>query len=79
MLGPLGIGFEGSQPRWEMGRVKKRIEAPKAVCLERNRGREAACRVPDFSIEHMAEAFEWPAGGKTWEAQDRTKRNCNNR
>ena len=47
------------------------LEAPTAVCLERNRHREAADRVPDFSIEHMAEVFEWPpCGGNTWEAQD---------
>ena len=42
------------------------------MCLERNRHRQTADRVPDFSIEHMAEVFEWPpCGGNTWEAQDR--------
>lgn len=52
--------------------VGVKLQAPTAVCLERNRRREAADRVPDFSIEHMAEVFEWPpSGGNTWEAQDR--------
>ena len=27
--------------------------------------------MPDFSIEHMAEVFEWPPStGKSWEAQE---------
>ena len=47
------------------------LEAPTAICLERNRYRDVADRVPDFSIEHMAEVFEWPPhGGNSWEAQD---------
>eukprot|EP00933_Yihiella_yeosuensis_P041726 TRINITY_DN3612_c1_g5_i2.p1 TRINITY_DN3612_c1_g5~~TRINITY_DN3612_c1_g5_i2.p1 ORF type:complete len:327 (-),score=73.61 TRINITY_DN3612_c1_g5_i2:187-1167(-) len=45
------------------------LESPKQVCLERNRGRPASGQVPDFSIEHMAEVFEWPKEtGTSWEA-----------
>lgn len=32
------------------------------VCVARNGARSAAARVPDFSIRHMAEVFEWPSG-----------------
>ncbi|CAJ1365384.1 unnamed protein product [Effrenium voratum] len=46
------------------------LQAPLDVCLERNQRRDLVARVPKFSIEHMAEAFEWPARGGTWEAQD---------
>lgn len=50
-------------------------KAPTAICLERNRCREGASQVPEFSIEHMAEVFEWPSTlGKTWEAQDEIKK-----
>ena len=47
------------------------LQAPEEVCLERNRLRDAHAKVPEFSIRHMAEVFEWPpeAGG-TWEAQE---------
>eukprot|EP00439_Symbiodinium_sp_Y106_P051350 s100_g6.t2 len=46
------------------------LQAPVDLCLERNKLRKPAAQVPDFSIQHMAEVFEWPpeAGG-TWEAQ----------
>ena len=46
------------------------LQAPVDLCLERNRLREPVAQVPEFSILHMAEVFEWPpeAGG-TWEAQ----------
>lgn len=47
------------------------LAAPKEVCLERNSGRAAASRVPDFSIHHMADVFEWPReSGESWEARD---------
>eukprot|EP00929_Paragymnodinium_shiwhaense_P120701 TRINITY_DN92724_c0_g1_i1.p1 TRINITY_DN92724_c0_g1~~TRINITY_DN92724_c0_g1_i1.p1 ORF type:complete len:330 (-),score=70.76 TRINITY_DN92724_c0_g1_i1:12-1001(-) len=46
------------------------ITACPSTCLQRNASREPLQRVPDFSIEHMAESFEWPAeGGKSWECQ----------
>jgi len=55
------------------------VKAPTAICLERNRRREGAAQVPEFSIEHMAEVFEWPSTlGKTWEAQDEMKKTEDN-
>ena len=55
------------------------VKAPTAICLERNRCREGASQVPEFSIEHMAEVFEWPSTlGKTWEAQDEMKKTEDN-
>ena len=55
------------------------VKAPTAICLERNRCREGAAQVPEFSIEHMAEVFEWPSTlGKTWEAQDEMKKTEDN-
>lgn len=45
------------------------LAAPTDACLERNRARDAAARVPDFSVEHMAEVFQWPrTEGGSWEA-----------
>lgn len=46
------------------------LRAPEDVCLERNRCRHGSNRVPDFSIKHMAEVFEWPrCPSETWEGR----------
>lgn len=46
------------------------LQAPLELCLERNARRPPASRVPDFSVRHMAEVFQWPSvDGKTWEAR----------
>jgi len=46
------------------------LQAPQEVCLERNAQRDGSQQVPEFSILHMAEAFEWPLiGGSSWEAR----------
>eukprot|EP00928_Gymnodinium_smaydae_P070878 TRINITY_DN54624_c0_g1_i1.p1 TRINITY_DN54624_c0_g1~~TRINITY_DN54624_c0_g1_i1.p1 ORF type:complete len:329 (-),score=62.96 TRINITY_DN54624_c0_g1_i1:48-1034(-) len=45
------------------------LTAPMELCLSRNSSREPSQQVPDFSIRHMAEAFEWPrSAGSSWEA-----------
>lgn len=46
------------------------LQAPQKVCLERNAQRDGSQQVPEFSILHMAETFEWPqTGGNSWEAK----------
>lgn len=45
------------------------LQASPEICLERNRARPPSGQVPDFSIRHMADVFEWPRlEGKSWEA-----------
>mmetsp|Transcript_40554 Transcript_40554/g.87497 ORF Transcript_40554/g.87497 Transcript_40554/m.87497 type:complete len:737 (+) Transcript_40554:3-2213(+) len=46
------------------------LTASAEVCLLRNASRIGTARVPDFSIRHMAEVFEWPSlEGTNWEAK----------
>jgi len=49
------------------------LSAPTSVCLDRNKSRDLASRVPDFSIQHMADSFEWPqdggVGDGSWESR----------
>jgi len=46
------------------------LQAPQEICLARNAQRDGSQQVPEFSIHHMAETFEWPQiGGSSWEAK----------
>eukprot|EP00927_Polykrikos_kofoidii_P074270 TRINITY_DN70256_c0_g1_i1.p1 TRINITY_DN70256_c0_g1~~TRINITY_DN70256_c0_g1_i1.p1 ORF type:complete len:373 (+),score=55.52 TRINITY_DN70256_c0_g1_i1:127-1245(+) len=45
------------------------LQASVQTCLERNSGRPPISQVPEFSIRHMAEVFEWPhVSANSWEA-----------